>query len=81
MIKTMALYLRTVGFRGYLRSIACKLTKSTSYFTVKRSDCRYPFQVRILSSDIPTCGQVFFDHDYDFMTAGHVFKKGVSISI
>lgn len=78
------IYCITVGLWGYLRAIAGTVLKTTSYFTVKRSDCRYPFQVRIPSSDIPLCRQVFFDHDYDFMIAGQpkvIVDAGANIGL
>jgi len=78
------MYLSTVGLWGYLRAIAGTVMKTTSYCTIKRPDCRYPFQVRIPSSDIPTCRQVFFDHNYDCMTAGQpkvIVDAGANIGL
>lgn len=78
------MYLSTVGLWGYLRAIAGTVLKTPSYFTIKRPDCRYPFQVRILSSDIPTCREVFINQDYDFMTAGQpkvIVDAGANIGL
>ena len=78
------MYLSTVGLWGYLRAIACTVLKTTAYFTIKRHDCRYPFQVRMPSSDIPTYRQVFFDHDYDCMASGQpkiIVDAGANIGI
>jgi FkbM family methyltransferase len=43
-----------------------KVTHSTVLFEVNKHDCRYPFRLRIPSSDIPVFKQIFIDHAYDF---------------
>ncbi len=68
MIERLRMYRRMFGLRGYLCAIAAKFTNSMVCCTVKRPDCKYPFQVRIPSSDIPTYRQVFNNQDYDFLS-------------
>jgi FkbM family methyltransferase len=67
-IQSTKMYLDTVGLGGLLNAIANKATRSSSLFEVKRSDCKYPFSLRLLSSDVPTCWQVFINEEYDFQT-------------
>lgn len=77
-------YLSTVGLWGYLRAIACTLTKTKVHFTVIRPECTYPFQVRIPSSDISTCRQVFIFQGYDFLTAAQpkvILDAGANIGL
>ena len=60
-------YFRILGFRGLLCAIKAKVTNSTVYFKSNRQDCKYPFCLRIPSSDVPTYEQVFIDQEYDFL--------------
>lgn len=66
MIRVIRSYLKTVGFRGLLYAIKAKATNSTVSFQLSRQDCKYPFRLRIPSSDIPTYRQVFINQEYDF---------------
>jgi FkbM family methyltransferase len=67
MIRSIRTYLRIVGFSGLLKAIVAKVTDSMVLFKLHRPDCKYPFQLRIPSSDIPTYEQVFIDREYDFL--------------
>lgn len=66
MIRSIKLYFRIVGFSGLLKAIRAKATNSTLFHTVVRPDCKYPFWLRIPTSDIPTYKQVFINKEYDF---------------
>ena len=66
MIRGIKQYLGTIGFRGLLCAIKARVTNSTVYFELNRQDCRYPFRLRVPSSDIPTYQQVFINQEYDF---------------
>jgi FkbM family methyltransferase len=44
-----------------------KVMKTQVFFKLKRPDCEYPFQLRVPSSDVPTCEQVFINQEYDFL--------------
>jgi len=57
----------TLGFRALFRFIKAKITNSTVVFKLEREDCKYPFQLRIPSSDIPTYKQIFIDNEYTFV--------------
>lgn len=57
----------TLGFSGFLYAIKAKVTNSTALFKADRQDCKYPFQLRIPSSDVPTYKDVFIDQEYDFL--------------
>jgi FkbM family methyltransferase len=61
------MYFRTVGLSGLIKAIKAKVTNSTFYFKLERQDCKYPFQLRIPSSDISTYKQVFINQEYDFL--------------
>ncbi len=61
-------YFRTFGLRACFCWTAARVLNSTLYFTVKRLDCKFPFQVRIPSSDIPIYRQVFNNQEYDFLS-------------
>jgi len=77
-------YIRTVGLRGLLYAIKAKVTNSTIYFKLKRPDCKYPFRLRIPSSDVPTYEQVFINHDYDFLVETHpkvIVDAGANIGL
>lgn len=67
MIRQIRYYLSIVGFSGLLYAIKAKVTNSTVFFKLNRQDCKYPFRLRIPSSDIPTYEQVFINQDYDFL--------------
>ena len=66
---TVKMYLNTVGIGGLLCAVRSKASRSAGLFKVNRSDCRHPFLLRILSSDVPTYGQVFVDQEYKFSAA------------
>jgi FkbM family methyltransferase len=67
MIQSIRIYLSTVGFSGLLYAIKAKVTNSTVFFKLNRQDCKYPFRLRIPSSDVPTYHQVFINQEYDFL--------------
>lgn len=66
MLRKMTYYMNTVGPRGLLAALASKLSASTDLLELKRNDCKYPFFLRIPSSDVPTYEQVFINQEYDF---------------
>lgn len=68
MVQGIKNYLRTIGIGGILCAIKAKATHSTVYFTLNRTDCKYPFRLRIPSSDVSTYQQVFINKEYDFLT-------------
>jgi len=67
MIKSLRMYLSILGFSGMLSTIIAKVTKSTVLFELDRQDCKYPFRLRLPSSDVPTYEQVFINQEYDFL--------------
>lgn len=66
MIREIQNYLSIIGFSGLLFAIKAKITNSTVYFKLNRQDCKYPFQLRIPSSDLSTYKQIFIKQEYDF---------------
>jgi FkbM family methyltransferase len=67
MIRQIRIYYSILGFSGLLYAITAKLTNSTVLFKLDRQDCKYPFRLRIPSSDVPTYKQVFIKKEYDFL--------------
>ncbi len=67
MIRKLRMHMRTVGIGGLLRSLINQMMRSTSLAKVQRRDCKFPFHLRLPSSDVPTCKQVFVDREYDFV--------------
>lgn len=67
MFQNIRTYIHTIGFSGLFYAITAWATNSTVLFKIKRKDCKHPFFLRLLSSDIPTYEQVFINQDYDFL--------------
>lgn len=63
----------TVGFKGLLLfllfAVTGKVTNSTSLFKLDRRDCKYPFWLRVPSSDVRIYEQIFAKQEYDFRTS------------
>jgi FkbM family methyltransferase len=67
--QTIKYYLKTVGLPGLLCAAKAKALNSTVLLEVNRRDIKFPFSLRIPSSDVPTYEQVFIDKEYDFLVA------------
>lgn len=65
-VKTVKYYLRMVGARGLISAIRSKITGAQIELEVTRQEIKFPFYLRIPSSDIPTYEQVFINQEYDF---------------
>ncbi len=66
LIRSIKLYLRTVGFVGLLRTASAALRRSTTLITVKRPEIEHPFQLRSPSSDVATYKHIFRRREYEF---------------
>jgi FkbM family methyltransferase len=66
MIHRIKTYLSMVGIRGLICAIKGKATKSLVLLKMNRPDIKYPFCLRLPSSDIKVFKQVFVDHEYNF---------------
>ncbi len=66
MISGIKTYLATVGVGGLCQAVKGRLTHSPVYYQLKRSDCRFPFRMRLPSSDVRAYQQIFIDQEYDF---------------
>ncbi len=66
MIRTVKMYLRTVGIVGLLRTASAALCRSTTLITVKRPEIDHPFQLRSPSSDVATYKHIFRRREYEF---------------
>lgn len=65
--RTMQFYLVRVGFRGLFRAIRAIATNSMTTFRASRKDIKFPFYMRIPSSDVANYKQIFIDQEYDFV--------------
>lgn len=68
MIGKIKLYFKTLGFRGILYAIIGKAANSELPLNVKRRDIRFPFSLRIPTSDVSTYQKVFIKQEYNFVT-------------
>ncbi|PSF38061.1 hypothetical protein C7H19_06205 [Aphanothece hegewaldii CCALA 016] len=66
-IFTIELYLQTLGLPGLLKVILTKVTNPKALIGVKRSDCRFPFTLRLHSSDVQAFKQIFVEDAYNFL--------------
>jgi FkbM family methyltransferase len=67
--KFTKLYLEALGFLGLIRALLASATGITTRITMLRTDCKFPFLLRVPSSDVPTYRQVFIDQDYALRAA------------
>ncbi len=66
MSSDLSIYLRTVGLRGLMAALRGRLGAGSVPLRMTRREIRHPFWLRIPSSDVPTCEQVFVNRDYAF---------------
>jgi len=84
MIKSIMYYLTRVGFWGMIAAIRAKITKSTISLTMNRKDTKFPFDLRIPTSDIEVYKQVFLDLEYNFSANPHpktIIDAGANIGL
>jgi FkbM family methyltransferase len=82
--QTIKYYLKTVGLPGLLCAAKAKAFHATVLLEVKRRDIKFPFILRIPSSDVPTYEQVFIDQEYDFLVAAQpkvIVEAGANIGL
>ena len=65
--KDIKLSFRVAGFTGLFYAIKGKIMNSQVRLSMDRKDVKFPFSLRVPSSDIPTYKQVFINQDYDFL--------------
>jgi FkbM family methyltransferase len=59
-------YLRAVGILGLVSAVKGQITKTTTFVQVNRTDIKFPFVLRVPSSDVLTFDQIFFSDEYGF---------------
>jgi FkbM family methyltransferase len=62
-------YRRAVGVRGLAAGIKGKITRTSTLQKIERPDLRFPFHLRVPSSDVPALEQIFVRQEYDFEVA------------
>lgn len=66
MIRTLKLYLRTVGVAGAFKALWGYWTNATFLVSIERSDVEHPFQLRVPSTDVSTYKHIFVRNEYQF---------------
>lgn len=66
MINGINYYSRVVGIRGVTAAIKGKVTRMPAWLEINRADVRFPFFLRMPSSDAATFEQIFIKQEYDF---------------
>jgi FkbM family methyltransferase len=69
-IRAIKCYLRTVGIRGFASAVKVRITRMPTLLEISWPDIKFPFVLRIPSSDVATCEQIFIDLEYDFNVKG-----------
>jgi FkbM family methyltransferase len=64
--RSIKYYRRVVGVRGVVSAIKAKITKTPTLLKIDRPDIKFPFYLRVLSSDVPSFEQIFIRQNYDF---------------
>ena len=65
-LQGLGIYLAAAGPAGLARAVEGKLLNRVRPVRITRSDCEHPFELRIPTSDVSTCWQVFVNGEYDF---------------
>jgi FkbM family methyltransferase len=65
--KAVKKYLNTLGWPGLLTVVKARTLKRVLLFEVTHPEVKYPFNLRIPSSDMFTYEQVFLNTEYDFL--------------
>jgi FkbM family methyltransferase len=65
-IQTMKVYQRVVGLRGLISGIKGQISGTMCQLKIHRADVKFPFHLRVPSSDVATYEQVCVREDYAF---------------
>ncbi|WP_437274526.1 FkbM family methyltransferase [Sorangium sp. So ce375] len=65
-LRSMKSYRHVVGVRGVAAAIRGKLTKTQTPLRIDRPNIKFPFYLRMPSTDVETFEQVFIQEDYAF---------------
>lgn len=77
-------YSRVVGIRGVTAAIKGKVTRMPAWLEINRADVRFPFFLRMPSSDAATFEQIFIKQEYDFdvkRTPKTIIDAGANIGL
>jgi FkbM family methyltransferase len=83
-INTIRYYYRLVGMRGLFWAIYGRITKKAHLLAISRREIRFPFFLRVPSSDVPTYRQIFFKRNYEFEVNRHpriIIDAGANIGL
>lgn len=65
-ISDIEYYIRTIGLRGLVSAIKGEITKTPTFLQINRPDIKFPFYLRVPSTDVPVYDQIFLRQEYDF---------------
>lgn len=66
MISNIKYYLRAAGVHGLVSALKGKITKTPTLQEINRPDIKFPFFLRVPSSDVLAFDQIFIRQEYDF---------------
>lgn len=66
-LRNINTYRRVAGFGGPILAMKGRMMNSDALVNVQREEIKFPFSLRIPSSDVHTCAQIFLYHEYDFL--------------
>ena len=67
-IRNILIYLNTIGIYGFLLGVIGTLFNTRFRFKLTRRDCQSPIWLRVPSSDVLTCEQIFISEEYKVST-------------
>lgn len=77
-------YAKLLGPQGLAQILKVKLLGASPLHETQHTDCRFPFWLRLATSDVSTYEQVFFDGEYDFAVDGEpdsIIDAGANIGL
>jgi len=84
MISTIKYYSRMVGIRNLPAAVKGKITKMPELLEIKRPDIKFPFFLRVPSSDVGIFEKIFISQEYDFdvkKTPRFIIDAGANIGL
>ncbi len=84
MYRSIERHLRILGLGALLRAVGAKVSGHKVYFEVDRYGCKYPFRLRLASTDVEACEQIFVNREYDFEVErppGVIVDAGANIGL
>jgi FkbM family methyltransferase len=71
MYRSIETHLKLLGIGALLRAVVAKASGHKAYFKLGRDDCQHSFRLRLLSTDVHACEQIFAKKEYLFEVETH----------